>query len=424
VTRPHRLLAVLGTLALGAGSLATHAGAQPNRAPASGAAAGTAATIVLHRHLRRSGVYAVRVGVIAPPGPGAVVIGVRIGMHRRAATASAPHRRVWVAAEVTIRHGDLTIAASGPRGLGPLAVRIVRLRGLASTPAGARTPHTLTASGTSGATGQTGPAGPLPAVAATASVSTAAPAPAPADGSTGATGTTVTTGTTGPSGPPGDPQSWHQIFDDEFNGSALDTTKWSTGWYGSGITAPVQAEEAECYDPSQVVVAGGELDLNLISASETCGGQTRPYASGMITTNGKFNFTYGYVEARAWVPGGASISDWPAIWTDGQIWPTDGEMDVFEGLGGLACWHFHDPLGGPGGCSTQTFTGGWHTFAADWEPGSVTYYYDGLAVGTVSSGITASPMYLIINLAADGTYGGPIQAPATLRVDYVRVWQH
>ena len=33
-------------------------------------------------------------------------------------------------------------------------------------------------------------------------------------------------------------------------------------------------------------------------------------------------------------------------------------------------------------------------------------------------------MYLILNLAADHTYGGPLQAPATMRVDYVRVWQH
>ena len=48
-----------------------------------------------------------------------------------------------------------------------------------------------------------------------------------------------------------------------------------------------------------------------------------------------------------------------------------------EGLSGQACWHFHDPQGGPGGCSTATYTGGWHTFGADWEPGSVTYYYDG-----------------------------------------------
>ena len=69
-------------------------------------------------------------------------------------------------------------------------------------------------------------------------------------------------------------------------------------------------------------------------------------------------------------------------------------------------------------------TGGWHTFGADWEPGSVTYYYDGLPVGTVTQGITGAPMYVILDLAADNAYGGALQAPATMRVDYLRIWQH
>ena len=38
---------------------------------------------------------------------------------------------------------------------------------------------------------------------------------------------------------------------------------------------------------------------------------------------------------------------------------------------------------------------------------------------------TARVARVVLNLAVDQTYGGPIQAPATLRVvDYVRVWQH
>ena len=54
-----------------------------------------------------------------------------------------------------------------------------------------------------------------------------------------------------------------------------------------------------------------------------------------------------------------------------------------EGLSGVICWHFHDPLGGPGGCDTA-ITPGWHTFASDWQPGSVTYYYDGQDVGSIT----------------------------------------
>jgi beta-glucanase (GH16 family) len=216
--------------------------------------------------------------------------------------------------------------------------------------------------------------------------------------------------------------AWHSVFDDEFSSSTLDLTKWSTGWFGSGITGSVDSSELECYDPNQVSETGGELDLNLVARSESCNGTTKSYASGLVTTNGKFNYTYGYLEARAWMPGNAQIADWPAIWTDGQNWPNTGEMDVLEGLSGSACWHFHDPQGGPGGCAGGTYTGCWHTYGADWEPGFVTYYYDGKNAGTISTGITTAPMYVILNLAASNV--DPITAPATMRIDYVRVWQH
>ncbi len=223
--------------------------------------------------------------------------------------------------------------------------------------------------------------------------------------------------------PVGDSGRWSLIFDDEFDATSLDTNHWSTGWFGSGITQPVNPGELECYDPSQVSEGGGELALSLIAKPEACGGVTRPYASGIVTTDGKFSFTYGYVEARVWLAGDASISDWPAVWADGQTWPQDGELDVLEGLGGSACWHFHDTRGGPGGCAGGLFTGGWHTFGADWEPGSVTYYYDGRRVGRIANGITGSPMYLILNLAASGPENALAQAPASLQVDYVRVWR-
>jgi beta-glucanase (GH16 family) len=219
-----------------------------------------------------------------------------------------------------------------------------------------------------------------------------------------------------------DPGPWTLVFDSEFSGSSLDTSQWSTGWFGSGITRPVNNNEQECYDPAQVSVGGGALSLTAVAKSETCGGETRPWASGMVTTNGLFNFTYGYMEARVWLPGSGSIADWPAFWADGQSWPTDGEIDVMEGLAGRACVHFHNTEGGPGKCSNATFTGGWHTFAADWEPGSLTFYYDGTALWQDTSGITSAPMYLILNLAVDSSMSPAVGA--TMQVGYVRVWQH
>ena len=75
--------------------------------------------------------------------------------------------------------------------------------------------------------------------------------------------------------------------------------------------------------------------------------------------------------------------------------------------------------GGRTGCPEGTYPGGWHTFAADWEPGIVTYYYDGVDIGSVTSGITSAPMFLILDYAA----GTLAQAPDTMKVDYLRVCQ-
>ncbi len=231
------------------------------------------------------------------------------------------------------------------------------------------------------------------------------------------------------SGPPGDPASWRLIFDDEFNAANLDTSLWSTGWNGSEVNGPINEEELECYDPAHVVEGGGELDLNLTSTTDACptgdDSTGEPYTSGIISSLGKFSFTYGYVEARIWLPGASAITDWPAFWAIGTNgnWPGHGELDVVEGLLGSACWHFHSPSGAAGGCATGNYAGAWHTFAADWERGIVTSYYDGVKQASLTAGVTDFPMYLLIDLAVDDNYGGAIQAPATMRVDYVRIYQ-
>jgi beta-glucanase (GH16 family) len=171
------------------------------------------------------------------------------------------------------------------------------------------------------------------------------------------------------------------------------------------------------------------MHLNVTAQSSTCGGVTRPYTGAAVTTNpddgrgsGGFQYTYGVLEAKVYVPAdGNQIADWPAVWADGQDWPADGEDDVMEGLGGEACFHFHDPLGGPGNCASA-ITPGWHTFASDWQPGSVTYYYDGVEVGSITTGITAAPQYIILDNTVWTGETSTTEADS-MQVAYVRVWQ-
>lgn len=246
---------------------------------------------------------------------------------------------------------------------------------------------------------------------------------------------TTTSGQLEPVQPDGIPGTWGTpIFDDEFNGTSLNTSLWSTGEDGyPGITAGSNSYELECYDPNQVSVAGGYLTLSLIAKQETCGGQTEPYASGRISTmyegTNLFQFAYGAMEARIYVDGSnGSIDDWPAFWASGPNWPTGGEIDVFEGLGGQACATFHwgtasDPLQTENCTTAFSPTPGWHTFGVNWEPGSITFYYDGAEFYQVTQGVTDLPMPIILDLAAAADNGPNSEvAPAQMQVDYVRVW--
>lgn len=222
-----------------------------------------------------------------------------------------------------------------------------------------------------------------------------------------------------PLGPAGD---WRMIFSDDFTAAELDTTKWSTGWFGSGVTGPIQPDEQACYDPDHVrILPENQLALELTHKPQKCAGRTRPWSTGLISTNGKFQFTYGAIEARIFLPADEKgvPENWPGFWTNGQDWPHDGENDIVESLDGDVGPHFHSAQGDPGFVVPGSW-GGWHTFGSVWEPGRVTYYYDGHPVGAITTGITGSPMYVILGY---GPSTGRPSVPATMLVDYVRVWQ-
>jgi beta-glucanase (GH16 family)/transcriptional regulator with XRE-family HTH domain len=253
------------------------------------------------------------------------------------------------------------------------------------------------------------------------------------------TGTVATASTANPSAstalsPVGIPGAWNVALDSEFSGTSLDTSIWRPGWFGSGTTGPVdRTHEAACYSPNNVTFPGdGSVHLKVTGSPSSCNGVTEPYTGSLISSNphdgrasGGFEYTYGALEARVYIPAasGNQVANWPAVWTDGQSWPTTGEDDLMEGLsGGQACFHFHSTAGGPGTCVAGAYTG-WHTFASDWEPGSVTYYYDGVKVGQITTGITASPMYIVLDNTV-ASANPALSKAADLQVAYVRVWQH
>lgn len=311
-----------------------------------------------------------------------------------------------------------------------------------ATPVGSTTKAGTTATGgdttpgagsTTGASTTTG--GSPPTGGSSLTGTTTAP---PSATTTTPTGTTTTPYKVAPE-PLGILGDWKLVLDSEFDGSSL-PAKWQTGWFGSGVTPPANSQEDACYSPSNVTFPGdGSMHMSVTEAASTCGGVNKDYTGAAVSTNpdddrgAGFSYTYGVVEARVYIPaaaGGASLADWPAVWTDGQQWPYDGEDDIMEGNLGRACLNFHyydaqtqnAAQAGPycGGPSGMLLTPGWHTLASDWEPGSITYYYDGVKVKSVTTGVTSEPMYIVLDNSV--LAGDTDVTPSSLQVQYVRVW--
>ena len=230
---------------------------------------------------------------------------------------------------------------------------------------------------------------------------------------------------------------WKLILNSTFSRRKLDTSVWRVGWFAKGVTGPANKNEDDCYSPANVTLPGdGSLHLSVTETPSTCRTGhypgTYPFTGALISTNphdgrarGGFQYTYGVLQARIYVPlidGG--VANWPTFWADGQKWPADGEDDVFEGLYGDACFHFHNVAHqylALGGCLHRLGVG-WHTFASEWTPRYIKYFYDGRLVRTVRGGITGAPMFIIVNNTVRRGY--PLESePDVMKVSYVRVWQ-
>lgn len=233
--------------------------------------------------------------------------------------------------------------------------------------------------------------------------------------------TTTTVSALGLTPPPGYPDL---AFDDEFSGSSLDSANWNT-CYRTGICTNASSHEQEWYYPNQCQVSGGELHL----VAQRQGNSTYPYRSCVVTTDQKFAFTYGYIQIRAQMPAGQSL--WPALWLVPSDYSWPPEVDIMEMLGQAThtlVMTYHAPnYQKPQGYYYGADLTGWHTYGLAWTAGLLTWYLDGQEVFQTTDDVTAKSMYLIMNLAVGGTWGGMVSsatpASASMNVDYVRIWK-
>jgi beta-glucanase (GH16 family) len=251
-----------------------------------------------------------------------------------------------------------------------------------------------------------------------------------------------------PEDPPGDTAVWTLVWQDEFNGTALDGSKWSV-MYGDGCELGICGwgnGELQWYQDRNLVVRDGVLTIT--AKREAVGGKA--FTSARIRTAGKGDWKYARVEARARLPEGQGM--WPAIWmlpTDNVYgaWAASGEIDIMELLGHEPAtvhgtihyggeWPNNQSTGRAYTLSSGTFAEDFHTFAMEWESGVIRWFVDGHRYQTLTTWTTAGfqfpapfdqRFHLLVNLAVGGAWPGAPDSttvfPQELVVDWIRVYQ-
>lgn len=228
------------------------------------------------------------------------------------------------------------------------------------------------------------------------------------------------------------------IFEEQFNGTALNETHWN---YELGDGCPNCGwgnNEREIYTKDNVSVRDGNLVITATKDSI--------YRSGRITTAKKVEFQYGTVEVRAKLPLGQGT--WPAIWMLGNdigsvSWPACGEIDMMEYVGRkpheiYTTLHTPDSHGNSKNTKVTTIEdieNGFHIYKCHWTKDSIEFFIDGNLVYTFNPEVKNEstwpfdkPFYVILNLAIGGNFGGPEVDdsifPQEFLIDYVKIYKN
>ncbi len=231
---------------------------------------------------------------------------------------------------------------------------------------------------------------------------------------------------------------WKLIWSDDFHYAGLpNPKKWG---YEFG---KVRNGEAQFYTkdrPANARVENGELVIE--GRHEKYQGSE--YTSASLVTHNKFSFEFGRVEVVAKLPKGRGT--WPAIWMMGEDvdqvgWPRCGEIDIMEHVLQTpntiyGTVHQMGPDGNHvskgGKVDVPDYGDAFHTYALEWSKNGLDFFVDSNKYFSypweAGHWTFDRPMYLLINLAIGGAWGGQngIDAaafPQKFEIKSVKVFQ-
>ena len=220
---------------------------------------------------------------------------------------------------------------------------------------------------------------------------------------------------------------WNLVFSDDFNGTAVDTTKW---------TYRTDVKTYSAQRPENVTVAGNVMSINL--KQESFGG--RSFTGGGLVSIQRFR--YGYYETRAKInPGSGWHSAFWMMAGDGTTIPPDRrtEIDGFEIDSNLPTWLKHNVITWRGASDSQgpvyvtkyynigmDLSADWHTYGVDWEESAVKYYVDGVLEATQAyapSQWTHDMLAIWLTTVSPYLSPDPAYLPSASQFARVRYWQ-
>jgi beta-glucanase (GH16 family) len=240
--------------------------------------------------------------------------------------------------------------------------------------------------------------------------------------------------------------NWTCTFDDEFNGTSLDTSLWqpqltaNSGYITGG---------PDCYvnNPNTISVSGGYLNLSVLQTApfQCVPGYYPSFQAGMVTSSKLFNQTYGAFEVRAKIPYSTVPGLQETLWLYPQNltygpWPVSGEIDFAEFYSqymNLDVPYIHYALSSLDknvtayNCTIDPNQ--FNTYEVDWTPTTLTMLYNGNVCLTdtwlQTPGLPGAPFNKPFFIALTQALGQGTNAttantplPATTQVDWVRTW--
>jgi beta-glucanase (GH16 family) len=230
-------------------------------------------------------------------------------------------------------------------------------------------------------------------------------------------------------------QNWQLVWQDEFDNGigpdwVFETGNGTNGWGNN---------ELQYYRRENASVVNGELVIT--AKRESIGGFN--YTSARMKTQGKKSWKYGKIEARIKMPAFQGV--WPAFWMLGDnitqvSWPFCGEIDVMEHINseqrsyGTIHWQDHTDKYAMYGGNTAVNVTGYHVYAVTWDANLIRWFVDGVQFheASIAGGVNGTHefhnnFFILLNMAIGGNWPGFTvdnnAFPATMHVDYVRVYQ-